>query len=61
MVYCSDFIVCFDEMGSVIVFVIDLDGGSIDNCFGDLIIEILKVDSMEDFGELVIFDCFEEG
>lgn len=59
--YCSDFTVRLDETGSATVFATDLDGGSTDNCPGDLTIEISKADGTEDFGESVTFDCFEEG
>ena len=59
--YCSDFTVRLDETGSATVTASDLDGGSVDNCSGDLTIEISRADVVEDFGESVTFDCFEEG
>lgn len=59
--YCSDFTVRLDETGSATVNATDLDGGSTDNCPGELTIEISKADVAEEFGESVTFDCFEEG
>jgi hypothetical protein len=59
--YCSDFTVQLDETGSATVNATDLDAGSVDNCPGELTIEVSRADGVEDFGESVTFDCFEEG
>ncbi|WP_367391124.1 HYR domain-containing protein [Lewinella sp. LCG006] len=59
--YCSDFTVQLDKTGSATVFATDLDGGSVDNCPGELTIEVSKADVVENFGDAVTFDCFEEG
>ncbi|MEM7574123.1 MAG: HYR domain-containing protein [Bacteroidota bacterium] len=63
---CIDLEVKLDNTGNVLVFAEDqldaspfLDGGSSDNCVGDLSIQVAKPG--EDFGDSANFDCTETG
>lgn len=56
---CRDFEVQIGADGEAVVTVADINGGSFDNCAGDLLIDLARTDMV--FGPSVTFGCFDEG
>ncbi|MFK8162603.1 MAG: HYR domain-containing protein [Lewinella sp.] len=56
---CRDFEIQIGADGQAEVTVADINGGSYDNCPGDLLIDLARTDMV--FGPTVAFDCFDEG
>jgi hypothetical protein len=58
-VLCRDFEIQIGDDGQAVVTVADINGGSFDNCPGELLIDLARTDMV--FGPTVAFDCFDEG